>query len=94
MDRYDAVYNRHFNGSGIGKVGNGKYITYDDAMELALTQAAKTTAREMELLDEIAELKERITKQNKIINYCIGNMHNVGQLKYIESMCRKLEKAE
>ncbi len=41
---------------------------------------------------EIKRLTEVSNAKSKVINYCIGHIHNVSQLKYIEKLCRDVEK--
>ncbi len=37
-------------------------------------------------------LREALVSQRKTINYCIGHIHEVRLLKYIERLCRNTEK--
>ena len=45
-----------------------------------------------EASQEIERLREALVSKGKNINYCIGHIHGVSQLKYIERLCRNTEK--
>lgn len=40
---------------------------------------------------EIAKLEEEIAKKNKLINYCIGQIHDSSKLKYIGTLLRDMD---
>ena len=43
------------------------------------------------LIEQRDQAEAKVQKLNKIINYCIGKIHDDSALRYIERMCREAE---
>ena len=41
--------------------------------------------------EEINKLKKQISKRNKVINYCIGQIQDSSKLKYIGTITNKMD---
>lgn len=59
-----------------------KQQMFDDGCDGNLIEAA---------IDEIELLQRQVAKRNKVINYCINQIHDSSKLKYIGTMTRDMD---